>query len=53
MQPVAHVRLLAIIRGGFQPKRNLQLPGASGCQAQSDNFEAIRGMPLIKIVAGM
>src|SRR5215475_5410440 len=32
MQPVAHVRLLANIRGGFQPKRNVQPPELSGSE---------------------
>src|SRR5262249_31622169 len=32
MQPVAHVRLLANIRSGFQPKRNVQPPELSGSE---------------------
>src|SRR6266404_223433 len=34
MQPVAHVHLLAIIRGGFQPKPNVQPLKLSGSERQ-------------------
>jgi hypothetical protein len=34
MQPVAHVHLLAIFRGGFQPKPNVQPLKLSGLERQ-------------------
>jgi len=47
MQPVAHILLLAHIRGGFQPKENLQLPRAAGFQAHSSPTPARWGLKVI------